>query len=109
MDRIVVDAGIHFGKPCVAGTRIPVQDVLELVDQELPFNQIIQDYYPELTAADIHACIRYAIALVGAQDIRLRAAPVWNFISIGSPAKAHRRFNDEIHVDALELHRSTER
>ena len=76
MDRIVVDAGIHFGKPCVAGTRIPVQDVLELVDQELPFNQIIQDYYPELTAADIHACIRYAIALVGAEDIRLRAAPV---------------------------------
>ena len=76
MDRIVVDAGIHFGKPCVAGTRIPVQDLLELVDQELPFNQIIQDYYPELTAADIHACIRYAIALVGAEDIRLRAAPV---------------------------------
>ncbi len=60
MDRIVVDSTVHFGKPCVAGTRITVQDVLELVDQDLPFNEIIQEYYPDLTAADIHACIRYA-------------------------------------------------
>ena len=30
-DRIAVDSQIHFGKPCVAGTRIPVQSVLELV------------------------------------------------------------------------------
>ena len=76
MDRIVVDSTVHFGKPCVAGTRITVQDVLELVDQDLPFNEIIQDYYPDLTAVDIHACIRYAIALVGAEDIRVRAASV---------------------------------
>ena len=45
MDRIVVDSTVHFGKPCVAGTRITVQDVLELVDQDLPFNRIIQDYF----------------------------------------------------------------
>ena len=75
MDRIVVDARVHFGKPCVAGTRITVQDVLELVDQEFPFKQIIQDYYPDLTAVDIHTCIR-TIALVGAEDIRLRVLPV---------------------------------
>ena len=68
MDRIVVDAEVHFGKPCVAGTRITVRNVLELVDHDLPFDRIIQDYYPELTTADIHACIRYAIALVGAED-----------------------------------------
>ena len=30
-DRIAIDADIHFGKPCIAGTRIPVQGVLELV------------------------------------------------------------------------------
>ena len=60
MDRIVVDSTVHFGKPCVVGTRITVRGVLELVDQDLPFNRIIQDYFPDLTAADIHACIRYA-------------------------------------------------
>ncbi len=72
MDRIAVDPRVHFGKPCVAGTRIAVQDVLELVDEEIPFVQIIRDYYPDLTTEDIHACIRYAIALVGAEDIHLR-------------------------------------
>ena len=74
MDRIVVDPRVHFGKPCVAGTRIAVRDVLELVDEDIPFNQIIRDYYPDLTVEDVHACIRYAIALVGAEDIRLRPA-----------------------------------
>ena len=34
-DRIVVDSKIHFGKPCVAGTRITVQNVLELLDENL--------------------------------------------------------------------------
>ncbi|MDE0343207.1 MAG: DUF433 domain-containing protein [Deltaproteobacteria bacterium] len=63
MDRIAVDSRVHFGKPCVAGTRIAVQDVLELVDEDIPFNQIIRDYYPDLTVEDVHACIRYAIAL----------------------------------------------
>ena len=74
MDRIAVDPGVHFGKPCVAGTRIAVQDVLELVDEDIPFDQIVRDYYPDLTVEDVHACIRYAIALVGAEDIRLRPA-----------------------------------
>ncbi len=30
-ERIAVNPAVHFGKPCVAGTRIPVQSVLELV------------------------------------------------------------------------------
>ena len=31
IERIAIDSRIHFGKPCVQGTRITVQDVLELV------------------------------------------------------------------------------
>ena len=31
MDRILVNPQIHFGKPCIAGTRITVQSVLELL------------------------------------------------------------------------------
>jgi uncharacterized protein (DUF433 family) len=74
VERIVVDPQRHFGKPCVAGTRILVQDVLELVDEGIPFERIIQDYYPELTPDDIHACVRYAIALVAGEDVYLTAA-----------------------------------
>lgn len=46
---IEVNPAIHFGKPCVAGTRIPVQDVLELAREGVGFEAIIRDYYPGLT------------------------------------------------------------
>jgi hypothetical protein len=37
MEKITVDSQIHFGKPCIAGTRIPVQSILELLDEGLSF------------------------------------------------------------------------
>jgi len=43
-----------------------VQNVLELLDEDLSFDKIIQDYYPDLTVEDIRASIQYAIALVAA-------------------------------------------
>ena len=73
-DRIAVNPQIHFGKPCVAGTRIPVQSVLELVREGLPFEEIIQDYYPDLELGDIRACLQYAIDVVAAEDIHIAAA-----------------------------------
>ena len=74
MERITVDPKIHFGKPCIAGTRITVQSVLELINEGFTFDQIIQDYYPELQVDDIRACMRFAIALVAAEDIHIRTA-----------------------------------
>jgi uncharacterized protein (DUF433 family) len=74
VDHISVDSRIHFGKPCVAGTRILVQDVLELVDAGLSREQIIKHYYPDLTSDDIHACMRFAIALVAAEEVHLTTA-----------------------------------
>jgi uncharacterized protein (DUF433 family) len=73
LERIAVKADVHFGKPCIAGTRITVQDVLELVREGLSFRDIIQDYYPELGVEDIRASIQYAISLVAAEDIHLRS------------------------------------
>jgi len=57
-ERIEINPNIHFGKPCVAGTRIPVQYVLELVREGIPFEKIIRDYYPDLQIEDIRGCIR---------------------------------------------------
>ncbi len=71
MDRIVVNSHLHFGKPCIAGTRITVQSILELLNDGLSFEEIIRDYYPDLKIEDIRACLGYAIALVAAEDIRL--------------------------------------
>ena len=74
-DRIAVNPKIHFGKPCVAGTRIRVESVLELVREGIPFDQIIRDYYPDLKEADIRACVQYAIDVLAAEDIHLVTTP----------------------------------
>ena len=70
-DRIAVDPKIHFGKPCVTGTRIPVQNVLELVREETTFSHIIADYYPDLTVEDIRACIQFVIDTLSLEEIHL--------------------------------------
>lgn len=69
--RIAVDSNIHFGKPCVAGTRIPVVDVLELVEDGVAFEEIATDYFPDLAVDDVRACVRYAIQLSEAEEIHL--------------------------------------
>jgi len=74
MTRITVSPTIHFSKPCIAGTRITVEGVLELVRDGMSFAQIIENFYPDLTVEDIYACVQYAIDLVAAEDINL--APV---------------------------------
>jgi uncharacterized protein (DUF433 family) len=68
-ERISVNPNIHFGKPCVAGTRIPVVNVLELVGEGIPFAEIMRDYYPDLQVEDIRACIQCAIDVASAEDI----------------------------------------
>jgi uncharacterized protein (DUF433 family) len=73
-ERIQIDPNIHFGKPCVAGTRIPVMDVLELVGEGLAFDQITRDYYPNLEVEDIRACVRYAMEVVASEDIHVTVA-----------------------------------
>ena len=70
-NRIVLDANIHFGKPCVAGTRIPVQNVLELLRDGCSFAEITEKYYPDLKAEDIRACIQYALDIVAGEDIEV--------------------------------------
>jgi len=70
-ERIEVNPNIHFGKPCIAGTRITVQSVLELVKEGLSFTAIIKDYYAELKVEDIQACIEYAIDVVAAEEIHI--------------------------------------
>jgi uncharacterized protein (DUF433 family) len=71
---IVINPSIHFGKPCVAGTRIPVHNVLELVSEGVAFVDIVRDYYPDLKLDDIRACVRYAMAVVAAEDIHIAEA-----------------------------------
>jgi len=73
-ERIAVNPSIHFGKPCVAGTRILVQDVLELISEGLSFEEIIRDYYPDLDVEDIRACVQYAIDVIAVEELHISTA-----------------------------------
>jgi len=68
-NQIVIDPKIYGGKPCIRGTRIAVTMVLELLEDGLTFEQILKDYYPQLKAGDIRACLEYARAVVEGEDI----------------------------------------
>jgi uncharacterized protein (DUF433 family) len=72
--RIVIDPKVHFGKPCIARTRIPVQDVLELIQENISFAEIIEKYYPDLEIEDIKACVGYATDIVRSEEIHVEVA-----------------------------------
>jgi len=64
IDRISVDPNVCHGQPCIKGTRIMVYLVLELLEAGLTSEQIIRDYYPQLTKQDVEACLHYAATLI---------------------------------------------
>ena len=56
---ININPNIRFGKPCIAGTRITVQDILEWLASGMSFEEIIEDF-PELDALKIRAALAFA-------------------------------------------------
>lgn len=71
---IVVDPSILAGKPVVAGTRIPVYLILNLLAHGYNFDRIIQAY-PVLTREDVQAAICYAEARMGREEVRVFGKP----------------------------------
>lgn len=62
-DRIVVDPEVLGGKPCIKGTRISVDFVLELFASGANRADILKAY-PQLAADDVDAALRYAAAFL---------------------------------------------
>lgn len=69
---ITIDAQRRGGRPCIRHLRIAVGDVLGWLALGQTAEQIISDY-PELTQADILACLAYA-AERERRELRLPAA-----------------------------------
>lgn len=67
-NRITVDPEIMVGKPVIAGTRIPVELILDKLAQNTPVGEILHDY-PRLEAKDIQAVLAYARDLVKNEEI----------------------------------------
>jgi uncharacterized protein (DUF433 family) len=68
--RIVVSRDVAHGKPRVAGTRVAVTQILDLLAAGKTVAEIVSDdYFPHLSEADIFACIRYASLVIQHDDI----------------------------------------
>ncbi len=62
MERITVDPEVRFGKPCIRGHRITVQEILEWLSSGASQTQILADY-PQLEPDDFLAVYAYAAEL----------------------------------------------
>ena len=58
-DRITIEPGKRGGKPCIRAMRITVYDVLDWLASGMSEAEILEDF-PELTQADIRACLAFA-------------------------------------------------
>jgi uncharacterized protein (DUF433 family) len=57
--RIVSNPAILGGKPCVRGTRVSVEFILELAASGASRSEIVRAY-PHLTPEDVEEAMRYA-------------------------------------------------
>ena len=72
--RITHDPAVLSGKPCVRGTRLSVEFILELIASGGTPNEIIGKY-PQLARVDIEEAVRYAaFVLKSSAVIQTRAA-----------------------------------
>ena len=64
--RITVDPDVRFGKPCIRGHRITVQEILEWLSSGASQEQILEDY-PQLEPEDFLAVYAYAAELAASK------------------------------------------
>ncbi len=66
--RIVIDESILGGKPCVEGTRISVEMILEWVASGANRDDIVKSY-PQLSTEDVEEALHYAAQTIANETI----------------------------------------
>lgn len=67
-ERIVVDPQILVGKPVIRGTRLAAELIVDLLAQGWSEEEILKNY-PGLTREDLHACLKYASAVMQSEKV----------------------------------------
>jgi uncharacterized protein (DUF433 family) len=62
-ERIDVHPDICNGRPVIAGTRIPVQTIMEFLGAGDSIDEVLEAY-PSLKREDVYACIQFAAKLM---------------------------------------------
>lgn len=71
--RIVLDAAVLLGKPVIRGTRISVEHVMGLLAEGWSEAELLANH-PQLTQADIKACLAYARDVIASERVFPSAA-----------------------------------
>lgn len=73
-ERISIDPGVMLGKPCIKGTRITVELILEKMGGGANLEYLLESY-PHLKKEDIFEALKYAYAVLANEEI-IEATPV---------------------------------
>ena len=68
LERITINPDVRFGKPCIRGHRITVQEILEWLSSGASPQQILADY-PQLESDDFLAVYAYAAELAAGPKV----------------------------------------
>ena len=66
--RITIDKCVRFGKPVVAGTRVPVDLVLGKLAGGMSYEEVIEEY--GLTQEDVLAVLAFAAQTLSGEEIK---------------------------------------
>jgi uncharacterized protein (DUF433 family) len=68
LERITINPEVRFGKPCIRGHRISVQEILEWLSGGASQEQILADF-PQLETEDFLAVYAYAAELAAGRKV----------------------------------------
>ncbi len=66
--RILIDDKIHFGKPVIKGTRIPVELIIGKLAGGMTFEEVQREY--QISRDDLLAALDYAAKILSGVEIR---------------------------------------
>ncbi len=67
--RIVVDPSVRFGRPVIAGTRVPVELIVAKLAGGMSMAAVAEEY--EITEEDIRAALSYAASMLAGEEVRV--------------------------------------
>jgi len=68
LERIEINPRVMLGKPVIRGTRIPVEQILRKLAQNIAPDEILADF-PRLTLDDIRAALVYAALSLSTEEV----------------------------------------
>jgi len=68
--HIAVDPAVQFGKPVIAGTRVPVEVIVGHIAAGTSIQDVMQEY--RLTKAQVLAALKYASKIVAEETVMVR-------------------------------------